>query len=237
MLDIIDMNQSDQNHLVLFDTSVVYGNEYAEVHLRIKPDYYFKMALMYNNEYEGNVFEKEMTRLISKIGWKIDIPDRNEIPYKAFNENEYLYLFLNEFTGVILKDHIALLAKLFTENDKFPLESFYVYETIYDIPDDTYRRYLDSKQSYILAQLCELANIENCLVESGSLVQKVVFQFGVPRIQDNAGLFHHMEYTYRYVEECLHFLVNQGFIHRICREKRTYCRTEKARELIQTVIY
>lgn len=84
-----------------------------------------------------------------------------------------------------------LFCILFAMNDKFPLESFYVYEILYDIPEEAYKRYLDLKRSL---------DIENSLVESGSLVQKVVFQFGIPRIQDSAGLFHHMKCTYRYVE-------------------------------------
>lgn len=126
-----------------------YGTkEYAGVHFRIKcPTYNGTIGgYGFSNEESKNAFTNEKLKVFESIGWTCSRPDNRGWCMEVTKGKADLYLHPQDFSGIVLKRDIKEIAEALQKNETFELRWVDVYDTVYDITDEDYDKYLETRR-------------------------------------------------------------------------------------------
>lgn len=137
-----------------WDSNLNYGNEYSNVFFEINalgyryPSYNFA-------EGEKKAFYDDVRSALEPLGWHMENGSKSWNCDTIVNGKSYLYLHPQSFSGDVLKNHIKEIAEALQNHKTFSLKWVNLYETVYDIPDNEYEEYLNSKDDEIRRSLFE----------------------------------------------------------------------------------
>lgn len=145
---IFDENQNN------WDASKDYGKEYANVYFRIDCKYYGYPKFYFENQDNKSQFYNEVKSALYPLGWREEngkeewIGD-NWASVTIVKGGQHLYLHPQEFSGEVLKNDVKAIAEALQGYNTFKIELVDLYETVYDISDSEYEKYLQTKDTEI----------------------------------------------------------------------------------------
>ena len=122
-----------------------YGTkEYASVYFRVECHAY--NGYCFSSEEDFNAFCNEKWKVFESIGWKCDRPDERGICMEVVKDKANLYLHPQSFSVIVLKRDVKEIAEALQKNNTFELNWVDIYETVYDITDEDYDKYLETRR-------------------------------------------------------------------------------------------
>ena len=191
-----------------------YGTEYARVYFRINCPLYMrgKISLSFDSEADHLTFDRDVEEVFTKLGWTVDHLPNNGVCMEVSKEGQSLYLHPQSFSGVVKKNEIKHIAEELRFNKTFKLEWVDVYDTVYDITDDEYKRMLLRKKEAARDMILNLAKTKrrNEFVSLYHVAEKVGNKVNVLRIGAKAGYLDKM--TRDFVLGLVKELIEEGLI-------------------------
>ena len=189
-------------------------DEYIEVHFRMKskgyeyPDFCFSAK-------DRELFECETAAVFEQLGWKCE-----ERPYNGRcatwqNGKSHLYLHPNDFSGEVLKKEVKIVAEALQKGTVFFLQWVDVYDTVYDIPGETYKKYLQSREKEIRRLLFESCKTrrKTLFVRKSEVCQKIANRFRLKRMgEDDGRHFPESGLTFGYIREVLDQMIEEKIV-------------------------
>lgn len=149
MIKYLDKSNGYSDRIV-WDHEKDYGNEFVNVHFRIDAEFYQPPYTNYTED-EQREFYREVRDVFGELGWTMK--DDSWCCRDISNGKQSLDIHPQDFTGEILKNSVSKIAEALENNKTFKLRWVDVYQTVYDITDDEYEAYLDTKNEEIRAAL------------------------------------------------------------------------------------
>ena len=211
-------------------------NEYCEVYFRIECPVYMQgeYPCNFDDDKDRITFYDEVRQVLTGLGW-----------YFANNYTEptkgksHLYIHPQNISGEILKKEVKQLAEVFENNQTFYLRWVDIYNTVFDITDEEYNTYLETKKDEIINLVLKnsvtkrtnkyfyIYNIANFIADKIRLI----------RIGDNDGRNYGVGYTARYIIEVIDRLVKDGYLIKAEQNNNVYIRTINKTEQKQKKLY
>ena len=151
MIKYYDKSDGHYSDRTLWDPNKNYGNEYVNVHFRIEPFYQYP----FNNytEDQKREFYAEVREIFENIGWSMK--DCTLYCREVCYEKQVLDIHPQDFTGEILKNNVSKIAEALNNAKTFTLQWVDTYQTVYDMTDEDYEKYLSSRDEEIKIELFE----------------------------------------------------------------------------------
>ena len=130
-----------------------YGEEYVDVHFRINAPAYYRGANLGFSPEEHDRFYQEVGTVFRSLGWNTTSPGKGHGCMDANKGKAHLYLHPQEFSGEMLKREVKALAEALVKHTTFSLEWVDLYQTAYDMTDDSYYAYLRGQTERIRAEI------------------------------------------------------------------------------------
>lgn len=124
-----------------------YGKEYTEVHFRIETQGYSYPDFRFTEE-NRTLFYEDLAQIFTKLGWNCDMP--------YFEKGKsYLYIHPQDISGEIMKNEVKIIAEALQKGTRYQLRWVDLYDTVYDITDIEYQKYLESREKDVRTLLFE----------------------------------------------------------------------------------
>lgn len=172
---------SDHKLLDNWDADKKYPeNEYIQVYFRIETlSYDTGKYVGFSSAEERKAFYNESMKIFENMGW---IEDGSYIR----KGKQELYIHPQNISGKVLKNEVKKIAEALEKNNTFYLRWVDVYETIYDIPDEKYNEYLETKTDEVrktLLSICK-TNRRNQYRYSYEVIDHIGKRIMLHRIDD-----------------------------------------------------
>lgn len=139
--------QYGEDHMLTnnWNPDLDYGNEYVSVYFRVEtkgygyPDFCFSDA-------DRKAFDKDIESVFGNLGWSCKEKAYRGTCATYDNGASHLYLHPQNFSGVILKNDVKKVAEALSSATAFSLRWVDLYETVYDMDDDTYYAILNEQR-------------------------------------------------------------------------------------------
>ncbi len=131
-----------------------YGNEYVNVYFRMETKGYNYPSFCFTEEDE-KAFDTELVKVFTALGWKCEEEAHSGSCATWTKGKQHLYLHPQDFSGEVLKNEVKQIAEALEKNNSFYLRWVDLYDTVYDISDSDYEKYLDGKKEEIRKKLFE----------------------------------------------------------------------------------
>lgn len=201
-----------------------YGNEYVNVHFRILTDGYGYPEFCLSKEQKEAV-HAELHEVFTALGWEIKEARTNGGCQTATKGKSHLYLHPQDFSGEVLKREVKDLAEAFVDQKTFHLEWVDLYETRYDLTDETFEQVLcdaDLEIRKLLLELCKTKRTKQYVRES-DVLRVLRAKYGKQRLgyydlTDGAQISGH-------ITKIVDALVCEGLLVEFLQEDTRYLRT------------
>ena len=138
-----------------WDCNADYGSEYVNVYYRVNTPAYNRGTNW--PETDSERFDAETTAIFGKLDWFVAEARRSGSSATVQKDKSSLYLHPQEFSGVVLKNEVRIIAEALANAETFSLQWVDLYETVYDMSDEAYTAYLDSQEERIRAEVLKTA--------------------------------------------------------------------------------
>lgn len=196
-----------------WDPEKDYGNEYAKVFFRMEASGYQYPSFSFSEE-DGAAFDKELVSVFSELGWTCSESYYCGRCSTWTKGKSRLYLHPQNFSGEILKNEIKIVAEAVQKRETFHLRWVDLYETVYDITDEAYQEYLQSKKAEIKRTL-----FKNCHTTRRNLYHQeflVAMQLARKLRLHRIGLMDREDtwddQTIKYIAQVVDEMVADGFL-------------------------
>lgn len=123
-----------------------YGeNEYIRVYFRIDT-YKFDYHGFFETDKDRFNFYEDVERVFKSIGWSF----KSQV---VANGNENLYIHPQEFSGLVRKNNVKVIAEILENNKTFTCNWVDLYEDYFDLSDSDYVKYLDARKDSIVSNI------------------------------------------------------------------------------------
>ncbi len=129
-----------------------YGNEYVNVYFRMETKGYDYPSFCFTEEDE-KAFDTELVKVFTALGWKCEEEAHSGSCSTWTKGKQHLYLHPQDFSGEVLKNEVKQIAEALEKNNSFYLRWVDLYDTVYDISDSDYEKYLDGRKEDIRKEL------------------------------------------------------------------------------------
>ena len=162
-----------------------YGKEYAKVYFNMESEGYCYPSFSFTEE-QREKFTDDINRIFSSIGWMCEEPERKLSGVCATwrKGKSHLYMHPQQFSGEVLKNDIKEVAEALQSGKVFSLRWVDIYETVYDISNEEYKKYLESKKIEICTVLYEDFGTtrKNKAFDTMDVIKRLIKKYGLPRI-------------------------------------------------------
>ena len=201
-------------------------NEYCEVYFRIECPAYMqgKYPCNFDDDKDRVSFRKEVRAILENLGWCFS-SDYSCEPTKG---KSHLYIHPQNISGEILKEEVKQLAEVFENNQTFYLRWVDIYDTVFDITDEEYNTYLETKKDEIINLVLKnsVTKRTNKYFYIYNVAKFVADKIRLIRIGDNDGRNNYgVGYTARYIIEVIDRLVKDGYLIKAEQNNNVYIRT------------
>lgn len=133
-----------------------YGNEYIRVYFRMETEGYKYPSFCFTEE-DRKAFDSELKEVFTSLGWKCEEEAYSGSCATWNKGKQHLYLHPQDFSGEVLKNEVKQIAEALEKRNTFYLRWVDLYETVYDMTDEQYKKDLSQKDEKI-----RMAVLENC---------------------------------------------------------------------------
>lgn len=201
-----------------------YGNEYANVHFRIKPQNYSYPSFSFS-ETERKEFYNEVKNALQPLGWQMKKGENEWGCGYIIKDKQCLYLHPQDFSGEVLKNEIKIIAEALKNHNSFYLRWVDLYETIYNMSDDKYNQYLETRKDEIKKDLFEnfTTTRTNKYYYVYDVSVKLFSKYGLNRIGINDRLNYGNSQTVQFIKKIIEDMIEEGLLMGIIDDKtQTY---------------
>ncbi len=196
-----------------WNPDIDYGNEYANIYFRIDADYYEYPFTGYTPE-QKQEFINEVSKIFKELGWKTDKEANNGCCTEISQGKQHLYLHPQNFSGEVLKNNVKEIAEALKDNSTFKLRWVDLYETVYDISDQEYEEYLNTKNDEIRTILFEKCQTKrtNKFYYVFDVARDLASQFRLVRIGLNDGMNFGSGQTIEYICKIIEQMESEKYL-------------------------
>lgn len=212
-------------------------NEYCKVYFRIECPAYMqgKYPCNFDDDRDRISFRKEVREIMENLGWCFS----NDYDCKPTKEKSHLYIHPQNISGEILKKEVKQLAEVFENNQTFYLRWVDIYDTVFDITDEEYNTYLETKKDEVINLVLKnsvttrtnkyfyIYNVANFIADKIRLI----------RINDNDGRNYGVGYTAKYIIGVINELIKDGYLVKVTQNDDVFIRTINKTEQKQKKLY
>ena len=216
-----------------------YGGEYARVHFRIRTPAYDTSSSFLTDGDRGR-FYTEAGNVLRTLGWTPNAAGRDSICTTFRCGKAHLYLHPQDISGELLKREVRTVAEALEKNNTFFLSWVDVYETVYDITDEAYIRYLDGQVETIKTEILAAARTtrRNLFHFEDDVVRRVASRVRMKRVGEDDGRCGGAGKTADYIIGVISQLIDDGcLVTATARNKsrliRTINKTEQRQKKIK----
>lgn len=211
-------------------------NEYCEVYFRIECPAYMqgKYPCNFYDDKNRTSFYDEVRKVLTGLGWYF-ANDYTE-PTK---EKSHLYIHPQNISGEMLKKEVRQLAEAFENNQTFYLRWVDIYDTVFDITDEEYNTYLETKKDEIINLVLKnsVTKRTNKYFYICNVANFIADKIRLTRIGNNDGRNYGVGYTARYIIEVINELIKDGYLVKAGQNNNVYIRTINKTEQKQKKLY
>ena len=190
-----------------------YNNEYVNVYFRIEAKSYQYPSFSFTEE-ENLAFYNEVKSALQPLGWEIkDNLDKWYCGYITKGK-QTLYLHPQNFSGEILKNEVKQIAEALEKHKTFYLRWVDLYDTVYDITDDEYEKFLTTKDNEIrkfLFENCQTKRVNQFLC-TFDVCRRIADKVRLRRLGLNDGRNGSGGQTVDYIQKNIKAMINDGFL-------------------------
>lgn len=197
---------------------------YAHVYFRLDSKYKWGEGW---TEEEEEEFNKEIKAIFPTIGWTIIDRNKSYECNEAFKGKAGLYIHPMEITGILLKKDIKTVAELLDAAKTFKLRWVDVYNDVYDMSDEEYEKYLETKRDNVVDYLLHHCGTNRTYkyLRKNNICEIIRRMIKVDRIgdEDRRWSVKRDDLAEKYISKVIDELVEQGYM--IGKERNTLIRT------------
>jgi hypothetical protein len=208
-------NEYGEDHMLTnnWNAEADYGNEYTNVHFRIEAKNY---QYPYNNfnEETRKLFYTEAYNAMESLGWVIEREGRNGSCTEIRKGKAHLYLHPQDFSGEVLKNDVKQIAEALEKHNEFYLRWVDLYDTVYDITDNEYEEYLNTRNDdiyHLLFKQCETSRITKFYYTSdrcGGIAERIKLK----RIGLKDGRNYEEGQTMEHIGKIAEKMISEGYL-------------------------
>lgn len=194
-----------------WDAAADYGDEYARVFFRIEcPTYYSAGYCGFQTAEQRGAFYAEAAEILDRCGYHVA-----QMTDAIHSSGASLYIHPQEITGEVLKNDVRHIAEALNSAEVFSVRWVDIYETVYNMTDEAYRKYLDDHE----AQTRELilnrskTNRRDLFKSYTDIASSAAAQIRLPRLNSEDGK--HVPCsgkTYLYTCELISTMLREGYL-------------------------
>lgn len=215
-----------------------YGNEYVNVHFRIDTKGYDYPSFCFSKEAK-NAFDTELVRVFTALGWKCEKETNNGSCAVWTNGKSHLYLHPQDFSGEVLKNEVKQIAEALEKNNSFYLKWVDLYETVYDISDNDYERYLDGKKEEIRKELFKKSatSRKTKFFRAFDVARQVASVVRLSRLGLNDGKNYGSGQTIDYILDVAEEMISEGYLKCVENNGQKFIRSLNKTEQKQSKLF
>lgn len=190
-----------------------YKTECTNVYFRIDAKKYQYPSFSFTEE-DNIAFYNEVKSALMPLGWNMkDDSERWYCGY-AVKGNQTLYLHPQNFSGEILKNEVKQIAESLEKHDTFSIRWVDLYDTVYDITDDEYEKYLCTKDDEIRSRLFQNCSTKrvNQYLHTFDVCKGIADKVRLRRLGLNDGRNSGGGQTLDYIQRVIEKMVDEGFL-------------------------
>lgn len=191
-------------------------NEYIDVHFRLNtPSYYRSGGVGFTNDIDRNNFFNEVVEVFKKLGWVVTKEDMFGGCPTTDNGKSHLYCHPQDVSGEVKKNEVKIVAEALQDNKHFTIEWVDLYNDVYDITDEQYTEYLDTKRNEIKRLLLTHSKTtrKNLYIDCWAVAKFVADEVKLHRITDKSESYYKRgAFTIDYVSSVIDDLIEQGYL-------------------------
>ena len=212
-----------------------YGNEYVSVYFRIDAKGYSYPAFSFTEE-DRTAFNTELAKIFNSLGWKCEEEAYSGSCATWRNKKSHLYLHPQDFSGEVLKNDIKSIAEALENNTTFKLRWVDLYETVYDITDEEYEKFLSTKDEEIKNAALEICKTKrtNKYCYMDEVVRYLSSKFRLRRIGEDEVMCGTRQIG-KYIINVINSLIGEGYI--VAARDNTLIRTINKTEQKQRKLF
>lgn len=196
-----------------WNPDIDYMNEYSNVYFRLETSGYRYPSFSFTKE-DREAFYTEVKSALEPLGWHMEDDCKLWGCSYVVNGKSSLYLHPQNFSGEVLKNDIKGIAEALYKHDTFYLERVDLYDTVYDISDSDYEKYLNSKDKEIRKAL-----FENCVTTRTAkyyyafdVCRSLAVRFRLRRIGLNDGRNYGTGQTIEHIQKIMDKMIAEGLL-------------------------
>lgn len=202
-------------------------NEYANIYFRIEcPTYcHTPYGIGFRTDSEKQAFDKDISDTFKNMGWEIEYAT-------ARKGKAHLYLHPQQISGECKKKDVKAIAEALAQHDTFHIRYVDIYETVYDMTDEEYRNYLDTKKEEIKKMLLNSCKTKrtNAFFDLYGRAFVTAEKIRLRRVNDDDGKYGYSSNgcygtTDNYIVGVIAELVQAGYLIKAEQHGKFYVRT------------
>lgn len=198
-----------------------YDNEYVKVYFRIDtPSYHYNDG--FNTTEDRDKWHMETSNLISSFG----IMEGCGYDYEK-KKCAYLYAHPQDISGVVLKNDVQKIAEAISNMELSSIRWVDLYETVYDISDSEYEKYLDGRKDEIRKALFEKAVTTRTTkyYSAFDVARHIAGKVRLNRLGLNDGKNHGSGQTIEYILKVADEMIDEGYLKYFEKDGGKYIRS------------
>lgn len=216
-----------------WNPEIDYKNEYANIYFRINASFYRYPYNTYTKE-EFVSFDEEAITVLQALGWEVKQKAYNGRCTTMVKGKARLYLHPQDISGEVLKNDIKAIAEALEENKTFHLELIQLYETYYDISNQEYESYLETKKEDIKNTILYMSKTprRNRFYKIEIIISKVAEIYQLNRVDIKDDYHNGLGQTASYIRKIIEELIQKGYLVKAVEveNNREYIRTINKKE-------
>lgn len=213
-----------------------YGeNEYVSVHFRIECPTFEGQYGNFETDTDREAFTADKLKVFQSIGWNVEKPEHGGYCMEVVKGKSDLYLHPQDFSGIVLKREVKQIAEALENNATFTIRWVDIYETVYDITDEEYTKYLAKKTKEVWTLLFENCKTprRNKYFYRYSIAEGIAERIQLPRIGCRS-VYDVNKGALEFVQSCIDDMIQQQYLFEVKDRNGNACiRTPNKGELKQ----
>lgn len=190
-----------------------YGNEYANTHIRIEAKGYGYPSFSFSEEDRAEFYDTVL-EVFEGLGWKVDRMGGAGFCMDISKGKQTLYLHPQDFSGELLKNDIKKIVEALSGHDCFSVRWVDLYDTVYDISDDDYAAFLETKRAEIRKYLFEHCGTKrvNQFYRLYDVKVSAANKYKLRRINKDEGYNHCGQQTLNFVQGVIDSMISERLL-------------------------
>ncbi|MEG0898366.1 MAG: hypothetical protein RSF40_01470 [Oscillospiraceae bacterium] len=190
-----------------------YNNEYANVYFRIEAHKYQYPSFSFTED-DHLAFYGEVKAALQPLGW--NMKDNSDRWYcgDIVKGKQTLYLHPQDFSGEVLKNEIKQISEALEKHEAFNLRWVDLYDTVYDITDGEYEKFLSTKDDEIRTLIFEKCQTKrtNQYFQTFDVCRRIANKVRLRRLGLNDGRNGSGGQTLDYIQKHIESMINEKLL-------------------------